>query len=113
MPEILYAHKPLTSQYRSGWSHLERSEYVGAFKLLGNSFDNVIYSADGEHRTRLLSVVAPRGVKKRDAVKALEFELDYGCRCEHDCCGHWQARARAKKVKGRKYFVEISEYMNV
>jgi len=111
MPERFIGYKRLTFKYSEGYKHLDRSEYLGTFKVLGG--ERLRWSDDGESRDRRLTVVAPRGVAPRDAVAAIEDAMSYGCQCEHDCCGHWQSRARARRTKGRDYAVEIHEYPNV
>jgi len=36
-----------------------------------------------------------------------------GCRCEHDCCGHWQFSGHAHYLGKRRFSVQIRGYRNV
>jgi len=36
-----------------------------------------------------------------------------GCRCEFDCCGHWQYNGSASQTKRREFVVTIHGYRNV
>lgn len=47
--------------------------------------------------------VFPRALTDND-VLALEHTLfaPFSCRCEHDCCGHWQREYRVRRAPGRR-----------
>lgn len=36
-----------------------------------------------------------------------------GCRCEHDCCGHWQTSASARYIGKRRLSLELHNFRNL
>lgn len=117
-------YKRVTHGYRIGYDHLNDHVFVAVGKMLKPKV--VEYDDDGtgytQHTIVTLSGAQKRAIEARHGkgirhwvARAIEDSLDYGCCCEHDCCGHTQTYATATPVPGkpREYRVEIRNYMNV
>ncbi|KWN05905.1 hypothetical protein WT83_27895 [Burkholderia territorii] len=109
-------YKRLTHHYALGWEHLDEHEYLGDFRVL-----NVRYfpSAGGDYDDlgeRVYTIRAPRLLSEADIRDTLVSELSFGCRCQHDCCGHAFAhvyRQDVKRVKRRRWVVRVHVHRNV
>lgn len=106
-------YKLLTRRYKPAYSHLDESAYVGEFRILRASPVR-IEGRYGDSATSVLTVLAPRGVSDNDIEQVLRDQFVSGCRCEHDCCGHWSTYvARARNTKRREWFVVVRHSQNV
>lgn len=106
------AYKRLTRKYRSGWSHLDEAVYIGTFKQLQRKLFHV--DRHDENRIYLFNVITPKGLKSADVRDALYDSYEYGCKCEHDCCGHWFGWAfDVKKIKPNEWSVKQSVGRNI
>ena len=106
----------LTFQFNDGWKGEDAHEFIGEFVMLRcrirpPSDKEAGHGAAGE---RIFTVRVPRGLSRGDIIHALQDVFTTGCRCEHDCCGHLQTRARLpRRSKRREWVVEVSRYYNV
>lgn len=117
MGQKFAGYRRLTHQYSQGWSHLDKHEYIGEFKVLNSPrhIPPALHEAEsGDLGTYLMAVCAPRGVPNKVIAEVLEEEFSTSCRCEHDCCGHIQRSARrAIKTNRRTWIVPVHVYRNV
>jgi hypothetical protein len=117
MGQKFAGYRRLTHTYSEGWSHLDKHEYVGEFKLLNSPRHmppTLSEAESGDQGTYLMAVSAPRGVKNKVISEVLQDEFTSGCRCEHDCCGHIQRSAGVpRKTNRRTWIVPVRVYRNV
>jgi hypothetical protein len=112
---IIHAYKKLTHKYNPAWAHLDESEYMGFdLKIV---YGKARYSDDGESVKTIAYATASKPVTKSQMYQMLHA-FDRSCRCEHDCCGHFNGGARysgLKKVSrnGRKWAIPIIYSANV
>lgn len=103
-----YAFKRLTFDYSEGWNGLDESEDVGECGILKTT-PKKWYSADGY--TYLLTIKTPAGLSKKSSNGTLhnivQYSLGYSCRCEHDCCGHFQHNLIWVKKSKRREIVAL------
>lgn len=102
-----------TFKYSDAYKDLDGSEYVGEFRLLSFSKERYLgkYGDSGE---QYLRVKAPKGATKDDVRQVADDFLSYHCRCEHDCCGHWQRSiGKVYHSKRNEYIVKVHLYQNV
>lgn len=117
----------LTHKYRTGWSHLDRHEYVFDLKLTprkvshlhdDGAVDHILYgriSAKQREQARKVWESLPRrdrGLFKHWLCRTISGEFVSGCQCEHDCCGHYQSYA-ATAIHGRLVVVRVHSYPNL
>jgi hypothetical protein len=103
----------LTFRFNAAWSHLDESEDVGTARALTvKPFGKE--DPHGEAK-RTLSVMLIHTQADEEAVReAIAETLQYSCRCEHDCCGHWQTSvSRVRRLRGGMWAVMQSSYRNV
>ena len=120
-------HARLTHQYSAGWSHLDRFEYIATLKLtpptLQKRYDDgdtnhIMYgrlSAKQREQARKVWEELPRLGRlkfKHWLQGAISSTFETGCRCEHDCCGHYQTYAVAD-LYGRRVVVTVHNYRNL
>ncbi|WP_321966984.1 hypothetical protein [Burkholderia cepacia] len=109
-------YKRLTHRYAIGWQHLDEHEYLGEFRVL-NVRNFPLSDGDVEDvGERVYTIRVPRLVSDSDIRAALVSELSYGCRCEHDCCGHTFVNVRHRdvvRVKQRRWVVRVRIQRNV
>lgn len=109
------AFKQVTNHYHAGYAHLNETKYMGFdVKCV---FGKTIYSNDYETKKTWVYLTASKPVSKKCIAKMLH-EFDRCCRCEHDCCGHFNGGAYYHTLKqlsrnGRKFAVQLSYLMNV
>lgn len=65
-----------------------------------------------ERSWRELSSIQP-ATFRRFIEWSLGDVCSFGCRCEHDCCGHVQGSAVANQLSPRHYSVRVRKYHNV
>lgn len=118
----------LSHSYVTGWKHLDRHEFVCSLKLtpprivevddegdyVSTTTGRVTAKALAEARKVWRSI--PRDVRvpsfRQWFANAVASEFDEGCRCEHDCCGHYQSYGRGR-LEGRTVTVRIRSYRNI
>lgn len=130
----------LTHKYTTGWAHLDRQEFVGLFFVTEPRVTSM--DDDGDYRSIVhgklrLDTLAnarklwrkhapkdwvPRHAKRGTKPSRVPFKLWLrgqigegfadGCRCEHDCCGHYQRYARVF-LEGRHVRVLVTSYQNL
>jgi hypothetical protein len=105
-------YKRVTHGFTDGWKSEAEHAHIGEFKELGSN--RVSYSDNGESADRRITFVAPRGTSSKDAIAVIRNHLSFGCRCEHDCCGHTQGYATdVRRTKGRRFSAVLHTYINV
>lgn len=103
----------LTHRYNTGWSSLDKWHDIGEARIvdLGKRRDED--HGESYRETQIIEVKAP-GYRPRNIVRALYETLKFGCRCEHDCCGHYFGGASRIRPLGKdRYAVLIRASMNV
>jgi hypothetical protein len=101
----------LTYGYNSGWSHLDKWHDMGSARIvdLGKHREDF----DSFRQVQIVQVDAP-GYRPRNVMRALRETMSFGCRCEHDCCGHFfGGPARIRPLAGNRYAVLMSGHRNV
>lgn len=88
----------------------EEYEYAGMFRVLSSRFNQQGF--DSGHsivRVRAPLLAAPQAINE-----SMYAHFTHGCRCSHDCCGHWQTQViTVRHAKRREWLVEINHYRNV
>ncbi len=116
----------LTHNYATGWAHLDRHEFLANLKLTPPKLVHV--DENGDLTRHLHGRISAQQMRKlREAARrhpspiksfrhrlqvAIAENFSGGCRCEHDCCGHYQQWAKVR-LFGRKVFVKVSSYQNL
>lgn len=112
-----------THGYTNGWAELDEWQPVAnAFILKRGERDygDPEKTTDyGSSYTRTMTVKITKrlpGVSEGDIKRALADTFTQGCRCEHDCCGHWQVYANSWQVrrnKRKEYRVIVNASANI
>lgn len=120
----------ITHRYNVGWAHLDRFEPIGSLNFTPQRETSCSYDGDvarvTQARLPLAFLEAARKVWREHADKhegrrvpfkrwlgwQIGDSFDSGCRCEHDCCGHYQYRGSAR-IEGRRVFVLVTACRNV
>lgn len=103
----------LTHRYNTGWNHLDKWHDIGQARIvdLGKRRDED--HGESYRQLQVIEVKAP-GYRPRNVIRALHETLRFGCRCEHDCCGHYFGGAsRIRPLGKNRYAVLIRASMNV
>ena len=112
--QIIHAYKKLTHRYNPAWAHLDESEYMG-FQVKA-VFSKPVYSDYlGESVKYNVYLTASKPVTQNE-MHAMLHAFDRSCRCEHDCCGHFNGGAfNLKRISrtGKKWQVELRLSANV
>lgn len=112
--EKFHLSRRLTFRYNAAWASLDESEEVGTARVLSRKdFGRPDPHGESKRTLSLMSVCA-REATEEAVREAICETLQYSCRCEHDCCGHWQTSvSRARKLGGGLWAVLMSSYRNV
>ena len=118
----------LTHKYVNGWKDLDRHEYVATVKLtprrVTSEDDDGGYTAVTSGRVTSKALAQAHAMWRhlpaelrgpsfrRWFANAVASEFDHGCRCEHDCCGHYQSYGTGR-MEGRTVVVRIRAYRNL
>ncbi len=101
--------KRLTYKYADGWAGLDRHVDLGTARALGEK----TVSQGSDSRTTLVLFLVASKARPANVKRAFYDSLRKSCRCEHDCCGHWQSSASKVRHLGKGlYAVKISSYVN-
>jgi hypothetical protein len=102
-----------TRRYNAAWSHLDESEDVGMARAI-ISKDWGKHDPHGESRRTLIILCVSSQSDEEEVREAIEDTLQYSCRCEHDCCGHWQhSISKARRLRSGMWAIIQSSYRNV
>lgn len=100
----------LTRKYVPAYSYLDKSEDVGTARRLTVRRSR----EDGESYREFSLFLVSSTCDKQAIIDALYDTLRSGCRCEHDCCGHYQNSViKVRPLKGNLYAVLTSAYRNI
>lgn len=91
-----------THNYTSAWKHLDRWSDIGEASVVAFG-DESDPDSNGEAGSGWSLVRIDRlepDFTVQDAIEALADEYSYGCKCEHDCCGHRFGGANGGQVVG-------------
>lgn len=101
--------------YRPAYGHLNKHSDLGwsAKVVAGRLF----LDSDGDGAIRWVYITTSKPVTRDELVEGLMWQFRQQCRCEYDCCGHWQSfahfpRAHSNK-KGTRWAVPIYSYRNI
>lgn len=101
--------------YRPAYDHLNEHETLDfTVKVVPGRFRED-YDGNGE---RWVYLTASRPITRGELTEAVLWKFNRECRCEHDCCGHWQSHAYAHLAKplnkkGTKWKVPVVSYRNI
>lgn len=118
----------LTHKYVPGWADEDRWVSLTQAKLTGGTLLRM--DDDGDYTERHEVRFTPQAWAEAHAVyrahrkgEALSFpqwlarQISYnftsGCRCEHDCCGHYQTGAWTRYQGQRRFSVQVNNYRNL
>jgi hypothetical protein len=101
--------KRLTHKYANGWDYLDEFDDIGTARALGQKTTR----EDGESKTTLGLFLVSSKESPEDVKRSLYDTLGHSCRCEHDCCGHWQTSvSKVRHLSKGLYAVRCSHYRN-
>lgn len=110
-PEPFSLSTRITHRYNVGWSHLDKWHDMGTARVV--DMGKRRESEETYRQTQIIEVKAP-GYRPRNIMRALRETLSFGCRCEHDCCGHYFGGPTHIRPLGKDlYAVIIKASMNV
>lgn len=110
-PHDFVARPRLTYRYVTGWAG-ECDEWGDGLLFRRLAYRSV--RNDGETAESVVTVRAPAGATDKEIITALRSYFTTGCRCEHDCCAHWQSYAGIpRRVKRRQWVMPINYFRNV
>ena len=100
-----------TYRYNDAYSSLDDWEDIGTFRQL--SIRTLSKDAESVKTRALVSVQSKASVD--DIKSAVREMFRSACRCEHDCCGHFQSHASRVRRAGKSslYFVTIHSNRNI
>ena len=105
--------KRLTYRYNSGWSYLDKHEYLGQAQAVAATRKK----GDDDYWTNslLLQVKDCDGVDQDDIKSALESTFSGGrCQHEHDCCGCVSTSVNSvRPMKDGHYALRMSYSRNI
>lgn len=116
MPNTFHGYIEGDGPYNRAYRGLNPQEYVGEFRVLSHSKRQYTNDEDGSYRY-VIRIKAPKGATREQVQGVVWNEFDHSCRCEHDCCGHYQRRTGrifrpANRAKG-EWIVPINAYPNI
>ena len=102
--------KRLTHRFTTGWSALDEHEEIGTARVLAQKEAG----RDDENKRAFLLLLVHSQSSPEDIKSAIRDTMTNGCRCEHDCCGHWQhGVSKVRRLKnGKLYAVKTYAYRN-
>jgi hypothetical protein len=101
----------LTYGYNSGWSHLDKWHTLGEARIHAEGKNREQF--DSARVLQIVRVNAP-GYRRENVIRALRETMSFGCRCEHDCCGHlFGGPTRIRPLRNGDYAVLMSGHRNV
>lgn len=97
MPYIFHAYKRNTFRYNDGYRHLDDTTYIGVVKAVYGKSWYTSDDFDSSHNTSIevkLPAAVISGETDPHVIKSRVFNIlsehfTLCCRCEHDCCGHY------------------------
>ena len=105
--------KRLTHRYNSGWSYLDKHEYLGQAQAIAAT----PHKGNDEYwrNTLLVKVVDCHGVEQDDILSALYSTFSGGrCQHEHDCCGCVSTSVNnVRPLKDGHYALRMSYSRNI
>lgn len=114
-PQVHSLSRRLTHKYVTGWDSLDRWHPLGSCQVIASK--EKPRDEYGESFRRLLIIEVDAEAAKfrpRNIARAISDAFAFGCRCEHDCCGHVQAYvSRVRHLCGNRYAAVQSLYLNV
>lgn len=110
-PPPFHLSKRLTYHYTTGWDHLDKWHEMGTARIIREG-----KRREEDESMRVLQIVEVKaeGYRPANIIHALRDAMSFGCRCEHDCCGHFfGGPARIRKLRGNRYAVLLTASRNV
>lgn len=97
-------------KYNSAYSHLNESEFVGTARILTRKKHGKEYS---ESRSAFSLLLVSSKDEPENIISGIYDTMRHSCRCEHDCCGHWQSSVSKVRHLGKGLYAVIeSQYVN-
>ncbi len=100
-----------TFKYNDAYSQLDEWEEIGTVRQL-----NIRTISKDEESAKAHALVSVQSKASAEDIKsALRDMFRRACRCEHDCCGHFQSYASRVRRAGKSslYFVTIYSNRNI
>lgn len=109
--EKIELERQTSHKYRQGWDHLNESEHVGTARVLTTKFKR----KDEESQRIFILLLVMSTDSAEHIEEAICDTMRSGCRCEHDCCGHYQTHVdKVRQIKNSNLFAVIqSSYRNI
>lgn len=106
-----------TGSFRVAYDHLNEHEQLGEAKALGKRNEGGSSDGTGEWFTQRVIVGKWFDPSNETMVKEVTRSLArlyrVECRCEHDCCGHFNGGASVAHKKGREFIAWARYDMNI
>jgi hypothetical protein len=120
----------LTFQYVQGWAYEDQWVSLASAKVTGatlvgiterGAFDETrlvrhLVTLDAANWAQAKAVYRrhqPGPTFTRWLANMASQHFACGCRCEHDCCGHWQTRVSARYIGKRRLSLELHNFRNL
>jgi len=108
--EKIILERQTSHRYNAGWSHLNESEFVGTARVLARKKHGRDY---GESRAAFTLLLVSSKEEPETVIRSIHDTLRHSCRCEHDCCGHWQSHvSKVRHLRGCLYAVIEQQFIN-
>ena len=109
-PSKFTLERQTSHRYNAAWSALNDSEYVGTARRV---FSRTSHNDGESARTFSLLLISSKE-SAENITSAIYDTMRQACRCEHDCCGHWQSSvSRVRHLGGNQWAVFESSYRNI
>lgn len=111
--QTVHAYKKLTNRYNAAWAHLDEEESLDFSMEV--FYGKTRYDSDGERKKVVAHVTVSRPITREELVQSLHY-FTTQCRCEHDCCGHWNGGASSPRQvtkDGIRWAIPLHYAMNV
>jgi hypothetical protein len=111
MQDRIQLERQTSHRYNAGWSHLNDHEHVGTARVLARK----PHGRENDEGKRTFSLLLVTSQEPADAIEeAIWDTMRHTCRCQHDCCGHWQGSVnRVRRLKSGLWAVIEGHFRNI
>lgn len=105
-----YSERCVLTFKASAWNEIKRQ-----YRRLRPEWEHVVTRPHRQNGKLVYcrDLVAYRPSLVRFVARAIADCLSHSCRCEHDCCGHWNVGCSATYIGKRRFRVELHHAANV